>query len=63
MKFGEEDFPYLKRLDGKKILDLGSGNGFFSLAAKEKGFDVISIEQNKSSISFCKTHWYKNGSK
>ena len=53
-KFGEEDFPYLKRLRGRKILDLGSGNGFFSLAAKEKGFDVISIEQNKSSINFAK---------
>ncbi len=54
LKFGEEDFPYLKRLDGRKILDLGSGNGFFSLAAKEKGFDVVAIEQNKSSINFAK---------
>ena len=52
MKFGEEDFPYFNRLCGRKILDLGAGNGFFSLAAKEKGFDVISIEQNKSSINF-----------
>ena len=41
-------------LKGTKILDLGAGNGFFSLAAKEKGFDVISIEQNKSSINFAK---------
>ncbi len=54
LKFGEEDFPQIKRLQGKKILDLGSGNGFFSLAAKEKGFHVISIEQNKSSINFAK---------
>ncbi len=52
LKFGEEDFPYFKKLRGRKILDLGSGNGFFSLAAKEKGFHVISIEQNKSSINF-----------
>ena len=54
-KFGEEDFPYLKKLNGKKILDLGAGSGFFSLAAKEKGFEVISIEQNKSSIDFAKS--------
>ena len=52
LKFGEEDFPYFNRLCGRTILDLGAGNGFFSLAAKEKGFDVISIEQNKSSINF-----------
>ena len=55
LKFGEEDFPYLNKLKGKKILDLGAGNGFFSLAAKEKGFNVISIEQNKSSINFAKS--------
>ena len=55
LKFGEEDFPYLNILKGKKILDLGAGNGFFSLAAKEKGFNVISIEQNKSSINFAKS--------
>lgn len=55
LKFGEEDFPYLNRLRGKTILDLGAGNGFFSLAAKEKGFKVISIEQNKSSIDFAKS--------
>ncbi len=54
LKFGEKDYPYLSRLHGRKILDLGAGNGFFSLAAKEKGFDVISIEQNKSSINFAK---------
>ncbi len=54
LKFGEEDFPYLNMIRGRKILDLGAGNGFFSLAAKEKGFDVISIEQNKSSINFAK---------
>ena len=55
LKFGEEDFPYLNRLKGHRILDLGAGNGFFSLAAKEKGFNVISIEQNKSSINFAKS--------
>ena len=54
LKFGEKDFPYFNMLLGKNILDLGAGNGFFSLAAKEKGFNVISIEQNKSSINFAK---------
>ena len=54
LKFWEDDFPYLNRLRGRKILDLGAGNGFFSLAAKEKGFNVISIEQNKSSINFAR---------
>tara|TARA_A100000164_G_scaffold365746_1_gene385705 strand:- start:255 stop:1187 length:933 start_codon:yes stop_codon:yes gene_type:complete len=55
LKFGEEDFPYIDKLSGKRILDLGAGNGFFSLFAKEKGFNVISIEQNKSSIKFAKS--------
>ena len=54
LKFGEKDFPYLNRLGGKKILDLGAGNGFFTLAAKARGFNVISIEQNKSSVNFAK---------
>ena len=54
LKFWEKDYPYLHMIHGRKILDLGAGNGFFSLAAKEKGFDVISIEQNKSSINFAK---------
>ena len=54
LKFGEEDFPYLDRIRGKKLLDLGAGNGFFSLAAEKKGFHVTSIEQNKSSINFAK---------
>ena len=38
LKFGEKDFPYLHKLQGKKILDLGAGNGFFFAGSKGKRF-------------------------
>ena len=49
-KFGENDYIYFNFLNRGKILDLGSGPGFFSIAAKEKGFDVISLEQSRASV-------------
>ena len=53
-KLGEEEYTYFNLLNPGNILDLGSGNGIFSLAAKQKGFEVISIEQNETSINFAK---------
>tara|TARA_B100000161_G_C33528205_1_gene404623 strand:- start:192 stop:1118 length:927 start_codon:yes stop_codon:yes gene_type:complete len=51
-KFGEKDYTYFNILNPGNILDLGAGNGIFSIAAKQKGFEVISIEQNETSINF-----------
>ena len=53
-KFGENDFSYFNLLNRGKILDLGSGSGLFSIAAKERGFDVISLEQSKASVEISK---------
>ena len=53
-KFGENDYSYFNLLNRGKILDLGSGTGLFSIAAKEKGFDVISLEQSRASFEISK---------
>ena len=53
-KFGENDYSYFKLLNLGKILDLGSGPGLFSIAAKEQGFDVISLDQSNSSFEISK---------
>ena len=53
-KFGENEYNYLNLLNPGKILDLGSGSGLFSIVAKEKGFDVISLEQSKPSFEISK---------
>ena len=56
MKFnlGENDYSYFNLLNRGKILDLGSGTGLFSIAAKEQGFDVISLEQSRASFEISK---------
>lgn len=54
LKFWEREYTYFNRLNQKTILDLGAGNGIFSIAARCKGFEVISIEQNEASINFAK---------
>ena len=54
LKFGENDYSYFNLLNSGKILDLGSGSGLFSIAAEEKGFDVISLEQSEASFKISK---------
>ena len=54
IKFGEKDYTFFNLLNRGDILDLGAGNGIFSLAAKQNGFDVISVEQNENSINIAK---------
>ena len=53
-KFGENDYSYFKLLNRGNILDLGAGFGLFSIAAKEQGFEVISLEQSNSSFEISK---------
>lgn len=43
------------RLDGKKFLDIGSGSGLFSLAARRLGAQVHSVDFDPSSV-WCTTH-------
>ncbi len=54
LKFGEKDYSYFHLLNPGMILDLGSGPGLFSVAAKEKGFKVISLEQSKVAVEISK---------
>lgn len=39
----------LKRLDGKRFLDAGSGSGLFSLAARRMGAEVVSFDYDHQS--------------
>jgi SAM-dependent methyltransferase len=45
---------FLKMLNGKRILDLGSGPGRDSLIFKERGFNPICVDISKSMIELCK---------
>ena len=42
-------------LDGKSFLDIGSGSGLFSLAARNLGADVVSFDFDDASVSCTKT--------
>ena len=52
----------VKNLVGKTFVDVGSGSGLFSLAAKNLGASVISFDYDKSSV-WCtrelKSRFYK----
>ena len=54
LKFGENDYNFFNLLNHGKILDLGSGTGLFSIAAKQQGFNVISLEQSEASFQISK---------
>lgn len=47
-------YPELSCLRGKRVLDVGSGLGYFSLRFKELGAQVHSIDVDKDSLSFIK---------
>ncbi len=53
-------------LEGKSFLDIGSGSGLFSLAARNLGADVVSFDYDESSV-WCtnelKSRYYKDDSK
>jgi 2-polyprenyl-3-methyl-5-hydroxy-6-metoxy-1,4-benzoquinol methylase len=41
----------IKRLDGKRFLDAGSGSGLFSLAARRLGAEVVSFDFDPQSVA------------
>jgi Tellurite resistance protein TehB len=41
----------LQKLDGRKLLDLGANEGFFSCLATAKNFDVIAIDKDEQCIN------------
>ena len=41
----------LERLDGKRVLDIGSGSGLFSLAARRLGAVVHSFDYDRQSVA------------
>lgn len=57
------DWLGIKDLSGKTFLDIGSGSGLFSLAAKNLGAEVYSFDYDKDSVE-CTRHlkekFYKN---
>lgn len=44
--------PFKKNLSGGKILDVGSGDGFFLSSAKELGWEVAGVEIDAASAKF-----------
>lgn len=40
-----------ERLDGKRLIDIGSGSGLFSLAARRLGAEVFSFDYDRSSVA------------
>ena len=51
VKFAES---FIKKLKGKKILDLGSGSGIHASYFKNKGFDILCIDNSEEMIRLCK---------
>jgi hypothetical protein len=41
----------LQKLDGRRLLDLGANEGFFSLLAAAKNFDVVAIDKDDQCIN------------
>ena len=56
-------FNRARNLRGKKFIDVGSGSGLFSLAARNLDLKVCSFDYDSSSVSstnFLKKKYYKN---
>jgi len=54
-KYNKNDFDlFLKSLNGKKILDVGSGYGRDSIMFKNNGFNPICVDISKTMIDLCK---------
>ena len=48
----------IKRLHvGKKLLDVGSGSGYFMNFMKKKGYDVTGVEISEKAIALCKKNF------
>lgn len=51
-----KNLPYLKGINGKKVLDIGAGLGFFSVQFKELGADVLAIDIDSRALE----HMHRN---
>lgn len=50
----KEAEPYRKT---NRILDVGSGYGFFLAEAKNRGFQVLGVEPSRAASEYCKKHF------
>ena len=57
-KFAMDIMGYLEK--GKKLIELGCGNGRDSIFFSENGVDVIAIDQSDTSIDILKNNNYNN---
>ncbi len=58
-----QDWLGTNTLEGKKFLDIGSGSGLFSLAARNMGANVFSFDYDENSVNctrYLKNMFYKN---
>lgn len=46
--------PFLKRLSGKRILDLGAGPGHHAVYFREQGCDVLCIDASRAMVDACR---------
>lgn len=47
-----KNLPEVRSLNGKKILDLGAGLGFFSVKFSELGADVLAVDVDKRALDY-----------
>ncbi|NIO44476.1 MAG: methyltransferase domain-containing protein [Candidatus Aenigmarchaeota archaeon] len=50
----------MKKMKGKKILDLGCGGGKDSVLFAKNGFEVVSLDFSEKAINFCKENIIRN---
>ena len=52
-----------KKIEGKKVLELGCGSGWLSLEASRKGASVTAVDINPTAVQMLKKNALKNGVK
>lgn len=52
-----KNLPPFKNLNGKKVLDLGSGLGFFSLRFAESGAKVLAVDTDRKALEYLHTRY------
>ena len=43
----EREFPLPSRLDGKRVLDIGTWDGYFAFAMERRGAEVVAIDSTE----------------
>jgi SAM-dependent methyltransferase len=52
-----KELPILNSLQGKNVLDLGSGLGFFSVRLAERGATVLAVDIDTAALRFLHEHY------